>query len=59
MLGNEEEEPRKGHRKAGRLLIDWRAGENASLGGTVALIPTLGLCHLAIDGGWPLVPRGN
>lgn len=32
VLGNEEEGQRRRHRKAGRLLIDWRAGENASLG---------------------------
>lgn len=60
VLGNEEEEPRRCYRKAGELLSDWRAGKNASLKRQgVALIPTLGLCHLAMDGGWPLVPRGS
>lgn len=53
VLGNEEEEPRKRHRKAGRLLIDWRAGENASLGRHSGLnldsgsLPSSNRCWLA------------
>lgn len=59
MLGNEEEEPRRRHRKVGRQLIHWRAGGNASLGRHRGLNPDSGVCHLAMDGGWPMVPRGS
>lgn len=40
VFGNEEEEPWRRHRKAGRLLIHCRAGGNAVLGGAMALLPS-------------------
>lgn len=40
VLANEEEEPRRRHRKVGWQLLHWRAGGNASLGRHRGLIPT-------------------
>lgn len=43
VLGNEEEEPRRCHRKVGQQLIHWRAGGNANLGKHGGLNPGSGL----------------
>lgn len=59
VLGNEEEEPRRHHRKAGRLPFRWRADGNAGLGRYRGLNPDPGC--LPSSNGWRLaiVPRGS